>query len=83
MAAAGSLAPQLMQNLVSPVSASPAAPTAPAAAPIAALVGADCLGKPVVRALNSVNIADGFEAGLAIVIVAIVLDRLCKTRSHD
>ena len=50
---------------------------------IAALVGADGLGKPVVRALNSVNIADGFEAGLAIVIVAIVLDRLCKTRRHD
>jgi len=50
---------------------------------IAALVGADGLGKPVVRALNSVNIADGFEAGLAIVIVAIVLDRLCKTRVHD
>ena len=45
---------------------------------IAALVGADGLGKPVVRALNTVNIADGFEAGLAIVIVAIVLDRLCK-----
>ena len=51
---------------------------------IAALVGADGLGKPVVRALNSVNIADGFEAGLAIVIVAIVLDRLCKQRPiHD
>lgn len=48
---------------------------------ISALVGADGLGKPVVRALNSVNIADGFEAGLAIVIVAIVLDRLCKQRS--
>lgn len=48
---------------------------------IAALVGADGLGKPVVRALNSVNIADGFEAGLAIVIVAIVLDRLCKQRA--
>jgi glycine betaine/proline transport system permease protein len=44
------------------------------------LVGADGLGKPVVRALNTVNIADGFEAGLAIVIVAIVLDRLCKQR---
>ncbi len=48
---------------------------------IAALVGADGLGKPVVRALNTVNIADGFEAGLAIVVVAIVLDRLCKQRS--
>jgi glycine betaine/proline transport system permease protein len=45
---------------------------------IAALVGAGGLGKPVVRALNSVNIAQGFEAGLAIVLVAILLDRVCK-----
>ncbi|AQM20878.1 choline ABC transporter permease subunit [Vibrio anguillarum] len=46
---------------------------------IAALVGADGLGKPVIRALNTVNISQGFEAGLAIVLVAIILDRLCKT----
>ncbi|WP_295894974.1 choline ABC transporter permease subunit [uncultured Vibrio sp.] len=46
---------------------------------IAALVGADGLGKPVVRALNTVNISQGFEAGLAIVLVAMILDRLCKT----
>jgi len=45
---------------------------------IAALVGADGLGKPVVRALNTVNIAQGFEAGLAIVIVAIVMDRIMR-----
>ena len=45
---------------------------------IAALVGADGLGKPVVRALNTVNIGMGFEAGLAIVIRAILLDRICK-----
>ena len=45
---------------------------------IAALVGADGLGKPVVRALNTVNISQGFEAGLAIVLVAILLDRICK-----
>jgi glycine betaine/proline transport system permease protein len=45
---------------------------------IAALVGADGLGKPVVRALNTVNIAMGFEAGLAIVILAILLDRVAK-----
>jgi glycine betaine/proline transport system permease protein len=45
---------------------------------IAALVGADGLGEPVVRALNTVNIAQGFEAGLAIVLVAIMLDRVCK-----
>ncbi|HED13428.1 MAG TPA: choline ABC transporter permease subunit [Gammaproteobacteria bacterium] len=45
---------------------------------IAALVGADGLGKPVVRALNTVNIQKGFEAGLAIVIIAILLDRIFK-----
>jgi glycine betaine/proline transport system permease protein len=45
---------------------------------IAALVGAGGLGRPVVRALNTVNIAQGFEAGLAIVLVAILLDRVCK-----
>ena len=41
------------------------------------------LGKPVVRALNTVNISQGFEAGLAIVLVAIILDRLCKIINHD
>lgn len=46
---------------------------------IAALVGAGGLGKPVVRALNTVNIPMGFEAGLAIVLLAIVLDRVCKS----
>ncbi len=45
---------------------------------IAALVGADGLGKPVVRALNSVNVATGFEAGAAIVILAIILDRVFR-----
>ncbi|WP_041767170.1 choline ABC transporter permease subunit [Psychromonas ingrahamii] len=47
---------------------------------ISALVGADGLGKPVVRALNTVNIATGFEAGLAIVLVAIMLDRIFKSK---
>jgi glycine betaine/proline transport system permease protein len=45
---------------------------------IAALVGADGLGVPVVRALNSVNTALGFEAGLVIVVLAIVLDRMLR-----
>lgn len=45
---------------------------------ISALVGADGLGKPVVRALNTVDIAAGFEAGLAIVLLAILLDRIFK-----
>jgi glycine betaine/proline transport system permease protein len=47
---------------------------------IAALVGADGLGVPVVRALNTVNTALGFEAGIVIVVVAIVLDRLFRAR---
>ncbi len=47
---------------------------------IAAMVGAPGLGVPVLRALNTVNIAKGFEAGLAIVIVAFLLDRMCKPR---
>lgn len=46
---------------------------------IAALVGAPGLGVPVVRALNTVNIAKGFEAGFCIVILAIILDRMFRT----
>ncbi len=47
---------------------------------IAALVGADGLGVPIVRALNTVNTALGFEAGFVIVVVAILLDRLLRTK---
>jgi glycine betaine/proline transport system permease protein len=45
---------------------------------IAALVGAEGLGTPVVRALGQVNIPMGFEAGMSIVLLAIVLDRVCR-----
>jgi len=45
---------------------------------IAALVGADGLGVPVVRALNSVNTSLGFESGFVIVVVAIILDRIFR-----
>jgi glycine betaine/proline transport system permease protein len=45
---------------------------------IAALIGANGLGTPVVRALNSINIPLGIEAGLAIVVLAIMLDRICR-----
>jgi glycine betaine/proline transport system permease protein len=47
---------------------------------IAAMVGANGLGVPVVRALNTVNIGMGFTAGLAIVLIAIMLDRMCRIR---
>jgi glycine betaine/proline transport system permease protein len=45
---------------------------------IAALVGADGLGVPVVRALNQVNTGLGFESGFIIVVVAIILDRMLR-----
>jgi glycine betaine/proline transport system permease protein len=45
---------------------------------IAALVGAGGLGVPVVRALNSVQVDVGFEAGIAIVLLAIILDRISR-----
>jgi glycine betaine/proline transport system permease protein len=45
---------------------------------IAALVGADGLGVPTLRALNQVNISRGFEVGVAIVLIAIILDRLFR-----
>jgi glycine betaine/proline transport system permease protein len=47
---------------------------------VAALVGADGLGVPVVRALNQVNTALGFESGFIIVVVAIMLDRMLRIR---
>jgi len=42
------------------------------------LVGAYGLGVPVVRPLNQVNAALGFESGLVIVVLAILLDRIFR-----
>ncbi len=50
---------------------------------IAALVGANGLGVPVVRALNSVNTALGFESGFIIVVVAIMLDRILRIERRN
>jgi glycine betaine/proline transport system permease protein len=47
---------------------------------IATLIGAPSLGNPVNRALNNRNIPLGIEAGLAIVILAIILDRVLAAR---
>jgi len=49
---------------------------------IAALVGAGGLGTPTVRALAQSNVVRGVEAGIAIVIVAIGLDRMMKERTR-
>ena len=48
---------------------------------VAALVGADGLGVPVLRALNRVDTGLGFEAGLVIVVLAILLDRALRGRT--
>ncbi|MFB2586540.1 ABC transporter permease [Herbiconiux liukaitaii] len=43
---------------------------------IAGMVGAGGLGKDIVQALSRVDVGLGFEAGLSVVILAIILDRL-------
>jgi glycine betaine/proline transport system permease protein len=48
---------------------------------IASLIGAPSLGVPVIRALNNRNIGMGIEAGLAIVILAIILDRVLASHA--
>ncbi|MCM3079340.1 ABC transporter permease [Brevibacillus invocatus] len=45
---------------------------------IAAMIGAKGLGADVYRAISQVDIGRGFEAGLSIVIIAIVLDRITQ-----
>ncbi|MCX6459277.1 MAG: ABC transporter permease subunit [Actinobacteria bacterium] len=42
---------------------------------IAALIGAPGLGKPVIDALTIRNVGDGLTAGLAVVLLAVMLDR--------
>ena len=43
---------------------------------IAAIIGAPGLGANILRAVHAVNVGAAFDAGLAIVILAVVLDRL-------
>jgi len=44
----------------------------------ASLVGAPGLGADVYRAVSQINVGQGFEAGLSIVFIAIILDRLSQ-----
>ncbi|AHA27708.1 L-proline glycine betaine ABC transport system permease protein ProW [Candidatus Liberibacter americanus str. Sao Paulo] len=43
---------------------------------VTALVGSNGLGVPVLRSLNNVDIGKGFESGICIVVLAVILDRL-------
>ena len=43
---------------------------------IASMVGAPGLGKPIVASLSSVNVPLGFEAGISVVVIAMILDRI-------
>ena len=47
----------------------------------ATLIGAPSLGNPVFKALSNRNIPLGIEAGLAIVVLAIILDRMLAVKS--
>jgi hypothetical protein len=43
---------------------------------IAGMVGAGGLGGEIVRAIGRINVGLGFEAGLSVVMIAMILDRL-------
>lgn len=46
---------------------------------IAAMIGGGGLGSDIIYALSRINIGMGFEAGLAVVIIAMILDRLTQS----
>lgn len=50
---------------------------------IAAMIGAGGLGGTVLRGLQRVDVATAFEGGLAIVIIAIILDRLTQSFGNN
>ncbi|SDM01370.1 ABC transporter permease [Halarsenatibacter silvermanii] len=50
---------------------------------IAAMIGAGGLGEPVLRSLSVVDIGMGFEAGLGVVILAVILDRMFRSEEQE
>ncbi len=50
---------------------------------IGAMIGAKGLGAVIYRSVTQIRIGEGFEAGIAVVIVAIVLDRLTQSLSKE
>lgn len=49
---------------------------------IASMIGARGLGTEVLRGIQRIQVGQGFEAGLAVVILAVLLDRLTATLSR-
>jgi len=45
---------------------------------ISSMIGAKGLGLNVLQAINRINIAMGFEAGISIVFLAIIIDRITQ-----
>ncbi len=45
---------------------------------IASMIGAQGLGYNVLVSIQRIDVAMGFEAGLAIVIIAVILDRISQ-----
>lgn len=50
---------------------------------IASMIGAGGLGYDVLRALRRLDFGSGFEAGMGIVAIAVVLDRLTQAAAHN
>lgn len=49
---------------------------------ISAMIGSGGLGDVVLRGISQMRIGDGFEGGLAVVILAMVLDRITQSIGH-
>lgn len=50
---------------------------------VASMVGVEGLGLEVLSALNQIDVAKGFEAGISIVFIAIIIDRLTQAISNQ
>jgi glycine betaine/proline transport system permease protein len=50
---------------------------------VTVLIGAPGLGVPIIRALESTNVGSAFDAGIAIVILAIIIDRITEHWSQN
>jgi glycine betaine/proline transport system permease protein len=50
---------------------------------VTVLIGAPGLGVPIIRALESTNVGSAFDAGIAIVILAIIIDRITEHWSQS